>query len=89
MKNDTTTNKPMDNTKKIYTAQIIFTQGHDLYDNVPWATEKELADSIGEALSYTDSVNVTFTPVIEEHDLSAFLASKKPTDDDNQLPTAP
>ena len=86
MKKDTTTNKPMDNTKKIYTAQIIFTQGHDLYDNVPWATEKELADSIEEALSYCDSINVPYTPVVEEHDLSDFLASKKSNAGENDLP---
>ena len=89
MKKDTTTNKPMDNTKKIYTAQIIFTQGHDLYDKVPRATEKELADSIEEAISYCNSINVSYTPDVEEHDLSAFLASKKSNGGDNQLPTAP
>ena len=78
----------MDNTKKIYTAQIIFTQGHDLYGGIPWATKKEQSDAIEEVLSYSDSINLTYTPVIEEHDLSDFLASKKPTADDNQVSTA-
>ena len=75
----------MNNTKKIYTAQIIFTQGHDLYDKVPWATEKDLAGSIEESLSYCDSINVVYTPVVEEHDLSDFLASKKSNDGGNEI----
>tara|TARA_R100001463_G_C3454791_1_gene214120 strand:+ start:181 stop:408 length:228 start_codon:yes stop_codon:yes gene_type:complete len=66
----------MNDTKKIYTAQIVFTQGHDLYGSIPWATEKELSDSIEEALSYSDAVNVIFTPAIKVQQLNYLETTK-------------